>query len=91
MTHEEKLAEILDVIDTIKIYIAQDGGDMEFISYEDDVVTIKLLGACVSCNLTDITYQAGLQEILRDEVDPKISVKLIVDPLDKENADNFHF
>lgn len=85
MTQEEKLAEIIDVIDTIKIYIQQDGGDVEFVSYQDDTVTLKLLGACIGCNMIDITYQQGLQEILRDEVDPKIKVELIEEPTDLES------
>ena len=77
-TPEQKLEEIKDIIDTLKLYIQQDGGDVEFVEYKDDIVTVKLLGACVGCGMTDVTYQAGLQEILRDEVDDKIEVKLIV-------------
>lgn len=78
MTYEEKLKEILEIIDTLKIYIQQDGGEFEFISYENDIVTIKLKGACVGCSMIDMTYENGLQELLRDEVDRNISVKIII-------------
>lgn len=71
--------EIKEILDTLKIYIQQDGGDFEFIDYIDNVVTIKLSGACVSCNSIDSTYQDGIQELLRDEIDKNIIVKLITD------------
>lgn len=77
MTHEEKLKEILDIIETLKIYIQQDGGEFDFVSYENDIVTIKLRGACVGCGMVDMTYENGLQELLRDEVDKNIEVKII--------------
>ena len=71
--------EIKEILDTLKIYIQQDGGDFEFIDYIDNVVTIKLSGACVSCHSIDSTYQDGIQELLRDEIDKNIIVKLISD------------
>lgn len=80
LTLEQKISEIKDVIDTLRIYIQQDGGDVEFVDFQDDIVTVKLLGACVGCGLVDVTYEQGLQEILRDEVDPNIKVKLLNDP-----------
>ena len=78
LSKEEKLKEIKDIVDTLRLYIQQDGGDVEFVDYEGNIVTVKLLGACVGCGMTDVTYQAGLQEILRDEIDENIEVKLIV-------------
>lgn len=77
MTYEQKLNEILEIIDTLKLYIQQDGGEFDFISYENDIVTVRLRGACVGCASIDITYESGLQELLRDEVDKNISVKII--------------
>ncbi|MBU3830672.1 MAG: NifU family protein [Candidatus Ureaplasma intestinipullorum] len=71
--------EIIEILDTLKIYIQQDGGDFEFIDFVDNVVTIKLSGACVSCSSIDTTYQDGIQELLRDEIDKNIIVKLITD------------
>lgn len=75
----DKLEDIKDIIDTLRIYIQQDGGDVEFVSLEKNVVTVRLLGACIGCGLVDVTYQSGLQEILRDEVDRSLEVKLITE------------
>ncbi|MDE6473319.1 MAG: NifU family protein [Ureaplasma sp.] len=77
MDLNKRIADIKEVIDTIRLYIQQDGGDLEFIDYKDNVVTIKLLGACVGCSMTDFTYKDGVESILKDEIDPNITIKLI--------------
>ena len=77
MDINKKIDEIKEVIDTIRIYIQQDGGDLEFVEYKDNIVTIKLLGACVGCSLSDITYKDGVENILKDEIDPNITIRLI--------------
>ncbi|MBR2858241.1 NifU family protein [bacterium] len=78
MTHEEKIVAIKEILETLEIYIQQDGGSFEFINYENNIVTIKLTGACVNCSLADQTYKEGMQELLRDEVDPNIEVEMII-------------
>ena len=45
---------------------------------KNDIVTIKLSGACVTCSLADQTYKDGMEELLRDEVDPNIKVEMII-------------
>ena len=48
MTLEERIIESLD---KIRPYIQRDGGDMEFVSVDENgVVTVKLLGACIGCD-----------------------------------------
>lgn len=74
---EDRVDEIKEIIDTIRMYIQQDGGDVEFVGVENNIVTVKLMGACVGCGMTDITYQQGLQEILRDDIEPSIEVNLV--------------
>ena len=77
MDINKKIEDIKEVIETIRLYIQQDGGDLEFVEYKDNVVTIKLLGACVGCSMTDFTYKDGVESILKDEIDPNIKILLI--------------
>ena len=60
--------KILEVLDTIRPYINSDGGDLEFIKYEDGYVYIKLHGACSSCELADQTIQNGIYDSLANEI-----------------------
>lgn len=66
MTLEERIIESLD---KIRPYIQRDGGDMEFVSVDENgVVTVKLLGACVGCGLIDYTLKGGVEALLMDEI-----------------------
>ncbi|MDY6062633.1 MAG: NifU family protein [Erysipelotrichaceae bacterium] len=61
--------EVIAVIDKIRPYIQRDGGDIEFVSVDDQgVVKVRMLGACVGCGLIDITLKDGLEALLLDEV-----------------------
>lgn len=73
---EEIIDEIKDVIDSIRFYVNQDGGDLEFVSFDESTgeVTIKILGNCVGCALIDVTYKDGLETILKNEVEGVNSV-----------------
>lgn len=62
---EEK---IIEVINNIKPYLNMDGGDIEFIKYEDGYVYIKLSGACANCAYQDVTIYDGIEEMIKEEV-----------------------
>ncbi|MCM1370327.1 MAG: NifU family protein [Clostridium sp.] len=62
---EEK---IKNVIDKIRPYILNDGGNIEFIKYEDKIVYIKMAGACANCLMIDITLSDVIEEAIREEV-----------------------
>lgn len=61
--------QIIKVIDKIRPYIQRDGGDVEFVSFEDGIVTVKMLGACIDCMSLDDTITDGVEAILIDEVE----------------------
>ena len=65
----EKKKRIIEVLEQLRPYIQHDGGDLEYICFEDGVVHVKLHGACVGCGLIDVTLQDGIKAYLMDEVD----------------------
>jgi Fe-S cluster biogenesis protein NfuA len=62
---EEK---IKDMIEQIRPFLNMDGGDIEFIKYEDKYVYIKLYGACSDCLMQDNTINDGLLGMLKEEI-----------------------
>lgn len=72
----ETKQKIIEIIETLRIYINQDGGDLEFLDYIDGYVHIRIMGACVGCALIDSTYHDGLESILKNEV-PEIKGVII--------------
>lgn len=72
---EEK---IIDMIDKMRPYLNMDGGDIEFIKYEDHYVYIKLSGSCVNCMYQDNTINEGLLQMFKSEI-PEIEGIINVD------------
>jgi Fe-S cluster biogenesis protein NfuA len=63
--------KVSEVIEVIRPAIQADGGDI-FLRDVDEasgVVTVELVGACVSCPASTLTLKAGLERILKDRVD----------------------
>lgn len=65
MTDEEK---IIEVIDKLRPFLISDGGNIEFVKYENDNVYIKMLGACAGCDLIDMTLKDGIETAIKEEV-----------------------
>ncbi len=63
---EEKIKSL---IEEIRPYINMDGGDIEFIKYEDKYVYVKLKGHCAECNAQDYTLKNYIYELLKKEID----------------------
>ena len=69
MTQEEM---VIDVLEKIRPYIQRDGGDVEFVSLQDGIVTVRMLGACADCMSINDTLKDGIEALVLDEV-PGIS------------------
>lgn len=65
---EKEIAQIKEVIETIRFYVQRDGGDLDFVSYDEGIVTLKITGNCVGCSIQDVTYKDGLLQILKLEI-----------------------
>lgn len=58
----------MSVIDNIRPYLISDGGNIDFVKFEEGIVYIKLQGACANCGLMDATLYDGIESILKDEI-----------------------
>lgn len=74
MSDKEK--EIIEVLEKIRPYIQRDGGDLEFVSFVDGIVTIKMLGACQDCMALDDTISLGVEALLLEEVEGVLGVQV---------------
>lgn len=60
--------QIKEILDSMRPYLNMDGGDVEFIKYEDKIVYVKLTGACAACLIQDDTLKNGLFETLKTDI-----------------------
>ena len=76
---KEELAivkQINDLLDErIKPAVAQDGGDISFVKYEDGVVFLELRGACAGCPSSTITLKSGIENMLKYYIPEVVSVE----------------
>ncbi|MGI6728345.1 MAG: NifU family protein [Anaerovoracaceae bacterium] len=54
-------------IENIRPYLQRDGGDVEFVDYTDNIVHVKLRGACHGCPHAQITIKNGIEKILKEQ------------------------
>lgn len=60
---EEK---IIEIINNLKPYLNMDGGDIDFIKYEEGYVYVKLYGACSHCGYQDMTLNDNILELIKE-------------------------
>jgi Fe-S cluster biogenesis protein NfuA len=62
----EKVEEVLAMV---RPYLQSDGGDVELVNItEDNIVELRLKGACGSCPSSTYTLKLGIEEQLRQHV-----------------------
>ena len=63
--------QVEKTIQAIRPAIQADGGDINLIDVDETsgVVTVELIGACVSCPASTVTLKAGIERILKDRVE----------------------
>lgn len=70
--------KVRNVIDQIRPYLQQDGGDLEFIELTDDlVVNVNLTGACGSCPFSTMTLKNGVEQAVKKAIPEIVSVEAI--------------
>ena len=55
-------------LDKIRPALRADGGDVELIEVKDDVVKVKLTGACGGCPMSQLTLKMGIERLLKQEI-----------------------
>ncbi len=62
--------KIKELIEELRPYLNMDGGDLEFVKYEDHYLYVRLTGACQACMFQDNTLNDNIfnyfKEIIPD-------------------------
>ena len=56
------------VIDKIRPMLQRDGGDVELVSVEGNVVKVRLQGACKGCPMSQMTLKNGIERFVKQEI-----------------------
>jgi Fe-S cluster biogenesis protein NfuA len=60
---------VLNALERVRPYLQSDGGDISLVDISDDnIVKVKLQGACHGCPFSIQTLKAGVEQALMQEV-----------------------
>jgi Fe-S cluster biogenesis protein NfuA len=69
--------KIMEAIDKIRPSLQADGGDIEFIDYENGVVKVRLTGACHGCPMSQMTLKNGVEKMIKSVIPEVTSVESV--------------
>ncbi|KAM2062236.1 hypothetical protein ACFX1Q_047237 [Malus domestica] len=73
------------VLEDVRPYLIADGGNVDVVSVEDGVVSLKLQGACGSCPSSTTTMKMGIERVLKEKFGD--ALKDIQQVFDDENKE----
>ena len=65
---DNDVKKIIEVIDQLRPFLINDGGNIEFVKFEDGIVYIKMMGACADCSMIDLTLKDGIESAIKEEI-----------------------
>ncbi len=71
--------KVKDTLDTVRESLKEHGGDVELVGIEEDnIVKVRLQGACQGCPGAAMTMKMGIERILKEKV-PEVKEVVAVD------------
>ena len=64
-TLEERIKKALE---QVKPQLQADGGDIEYVGFDNGLVKVKLKGACSGCPMSAMTLQWGVENFLKKQI-----------------------
>jgi Fe-S cluster biogenesis protein NfuA len=55
-------------IDEIRPFLQADGGNIELVDVQEGIVKVKLVGACGSCPMSQMTLKRGVEARLKAQI-----------------------
>jgi Fe-S cluster biogenesis protein NfuA len=78
MENHPLYSKIQTTLDGIRPYLVADGGNVEIVEITpDNILRLTLVGNCQSCNMSAMTFRAGVEEAIRRDVPEIIAVEEI--------------
>ena len=84
--YEDVVKHITEVMEQyVTPSVAQHGGEVNFVSFEQGCVTVQLSGACSGCAGSTMTLKHGIEQMMTNMIPEVQSVEGIDDPFSTVN------
>ena len=85
-TNEEIITQIKDVLECyVAPAVAQHGGEVNYVNFEDGILTLQMSGACSGCAGSMATLQHGIEGMMRHYVPEVDAIEAEHDPFSTVN------
>ncbi|MEO0583018.1 MAG: NifU family protein [Bacteroidota bacterium] len=74
---QTKYEQVLNVLPKILPAMQADGGGLEVSHIEEDIVYVKMLGACTFCPSVSLTMKLGIERTLKEHLSWVVGVRKI--------------
>lgn len=72
-------ARVVEVLEQVKPYLSSHGGDIELVDVEEEVVYVRLHGACAGCSMSAQTLRDAVEETMRTRLPQIKRVEQVTD------------
>lgn len=59
--------EMVNSLEALRPFLQRDGGDVEFVDYDDGILKVRLMGACRGCPYSQMTLSAGIKRRIQQD------------------------
>lgn len=60
--------KVQNALAEIRPQIQADGGDIDLVAVENDIVKVRLRGACAGCPMATLTLKQGVERLIKQKV-----------------------
>jgi Fe-S cluster biogenesis protein NfuA len=60
--------EVKKALEEVRPHLQADGGDLDFVSIENNVVKVRLKGSCAGCPMSQMTIKWGVENYLKKKI-----------------------
>ena len=68
VTQDDVTARVAEIIEEVRLYVHEDGGDLRLVGVEDGVVKVRMMGSCVACPNSIRTLKQGVERVIREDL-----------------------
>jgi len=55
-------------LEQVRPQLQADGGDIDYVGFDNGIVKVKLKGACSGCPMSAMTLQLGVENLLKKQI-----------------------
>jgi Fe-S cluster biogenesis protein NfuA len=72
------IEKVQAILDQVRPMLQRDGGDVELVEVTaDNIVKVRLQGACGSCPMSTMTLKMGIEKAIKDQLPEIVEVQQV--------------